>query len=54
MKIGILKVFRKMALKIALKGFKEKGIEIVEDKIKIDIKKDYKRYEIYKFRFNRS
>ncbi len=39
MKIGILKVFRKMALKIALKGFKEKGIEIVEDKIKIDIKK---------------
>lgn len=39
MKIGILKVFRKIALKIALKGFKEKGIEIVEDKIKIDIKK---------------
>lgn len=39
MKIGILKTFRKIALKIALKGFKEKGIEIEDDKIKVDMKK---------------
>ncbi|MGL4991009.1 MAG: YkvA family protein [Sarcina sp.] len=37
MKIGIMKVFRKIALKMALKGFKEKGILLSSDEINIDI-----------------
>lgn len=37
MKIGILKVFRKIALKMALKGFKERGILLSSDEININI-----------------
>lgn len=39
MSIGILKPFRKIGLKIALKGFKEQGILVKEDKILINYKK---------------
>lgn len=39
MKIGILKPFRRIALKLALKGFKERGILLSSDKITIDISK---------------
>ncbi|MPQ44040.1 YkvA family protein [Clostridium tarantellae] len=39
MSIGILKFLRKLALKIALKGFKEQGIMVKSDEIIIDIDK---------------
>lgn len=39
MSVGILKPFRKIGLKIALKGFKKQGILVKEDKILIDYKK---------------
>ncbi|MGG5462015.1 YkvA family protein [Clostridium sp. B9] len=38
MSLGILKPFRKIGLKIALKGFKEQGILVKEDKILINYK----------------
>ncbi|MDU5651038.1 MAG: DUF1232 domain-containing protein, partial [Clostridium perfringens] len=39
MSVGILKPFRKIGLKIALKGFKNQGILVKEDKILVGYKK---------------
>lgn len=39
MSLGIIKPFRKLALKVGLKGFKEQGITVKDDEIIIDINK---------------
>ncbi|MGL5069520.1 MAG: YkvA family protein [Sarcina sp.] len=49
MKIGVMKAFRKIALKLALKGFKERGIILASDKITIDISKILEEVKIVKF-----
>ena len=49
MKIGVMKAFRKIGLKLALKGFKERGILLASDKITIDISKILEEVKIIKF-----
>ncbi|MGL5822810.1 MAG: YkvA family protein [Sarcina sp.] len=49
MKIGILKAFRKIALKFALKGFKERGITLASDKITINISKILEEVKVISF-----
>lgn len=52
MSVGILKPFRKIGLKIALKGFKEQGILVKEDKILIDYKKILGKIPFLNLNFN--
>lgn len=50
MRIGVLKAFRKIALKLALKGFKERGITLNSDRITIDISKILEEVKVIDFR----
>ena len=52
MKIGIMKAFRKIGLKLALKGFKDRGITLDSDKITIDISKILEDVKIVDFNLN--
>lgn len=52
MSVGILKPFRKIGLKIALKGFKKQGILVKEDKILIDYKKILGKMPFLNLNFN--
>lgn len=49
MRIGIFKAFRKIALKVALKGFKDRGISLSSDEITIDVSKILEGISIIKF-----
>ncbi|MGL5577190.1 MAG: YkvA family protein [Sarcina sp.] len=49
MKVGIMKAFRKIGLKLALKGFKERGINLASDKITINISKILEEVKIVNF-----
>ena len=49
MKIGVMKAFRKIGLKLALKGFKERGINLASDRISIDISKILEEVKVIKF-----
>lgn len=49
MKIGVMKAFRKVALKMALKGFKERGITLSSDAIVVNIPKILEDVEIINF-----
>ncbi len=48
MKIGILRPFRRIGLKLALKGFKERGIFILNDSLIIDIRKILEEVKLIK------
>ena len=52
MKIGIMKAFRKIGLKLALKGFKDRGINLESDKITINISKILEDVKIVDFNLN--
>ena len=52
MKIGIMKAFRKIGLKLALKGFKERGINLESDKIIVNISKILEDVKIVDFKLN--
>ena len=51
MSVGILKPFRKIGLKIALKGFKNQGILVKEDKILISYKKILEKIPFLRLNF---
>lgn len=52
MSLGIFKPFRKLALRIALKGFKDKGVFVESDKVIIDINKVLKPIPFLKLNLN--